>query len=47
MHAVELSLIGARANPKLESAIAINVEQGGFAGDVNGVPVGRDDNAGA
>ena len=40
VHSVELPLIGARADSELQPAIAIQVQQRGFARNINWMPVG-------
>ena len=43
VHSVELPLVGSRADSELQSAIAKQIQKGGFAGNINRMPVGRDD----
>src|ERR1039457_4211621 len=43
-HSVELVLERAAAQPQFQPAVAVQINQGGFAGDADGMPVGRHHN---
>ena len=45
MHSVKFALVRARPDTELQSAVAVKIQQGSFAGNVDGMPVGRDDNS--
>ena len=45
VHSVEFTLVRARPDAELQSAVTVKIQQGGFTGNVDGMPIGRDDNS--